>query len=165
MSATELHASNASNASNDQNIKVLNDLIEVTLDSADGYREAAKDTRNLDFKALFERRSVERNRLTEKLQTEVRDLGGEPEDDGTVLASAHRMFLNLKHIVTGSDLGIVNEVEAGEDHIKTKYEDALSQEYLSAPVRGAVSSAYEMIKADHDQMSTLKATTEKNNIH
>ena len=82
---------------NDQRIKVLNSLVEATLDSAHGYREAAKDAKNPRFKSLFERRSMERNQLTAELQSEVRGLGGKPEDDGTILASAHRVFLNLKH--------------------------------------------------------------------
>lgn len=46
-------------------------------------------------------------------------LGGTPEDNGTVLGSAHRMFLNLKSVVTGQDdKAIIAEVEQGEDHIK-----------------------------------------------
>jgi uncharacterized protein (TIGR02284 family) len=141
---------------NDQHIKVLNSLVEATLDSAHGYRDAAKDAKNPRFKSLFERRSMERNQLTAELQTEIRGLGGEPEDDGTVLASAHRMFLNLKNTVAGSDQGVVNEVEAGEDHIKAKFEHALRNENLPSPVKGVVSKVYAVIKAGHDQMRDLK---------
>ena len=141
---------------NDQHIKVLNSLVEVTLDSALGYKEAAKDAKNLRFKSLFEKRWVERNQLTAELQAEVRNLGGKPEDEGSVLGSAHRLFLNLKNAVTGSDQGVVNEVEAGEDHIKAKFETALERENLPAPVKGVVAKLYAVIKADHDQMSDLK---------
>jgi uncharacterized protein (TIGR02284 family) len=143
-------------AINDQHIKALNSLVEATLDSADGYRDAAKDATNPRFKSLFEKRSMERNRLTADLQTEIRGLGGTPADDVTILASAHRLFLNLKNAVTGSDQGIVDEVEAGEDHIKTKFEHALQKEHLSAPVQDVVSKVYAAIKADHDQMRDLK---------
>jgi uncharacterized protein (TIGR02284 family) len=141
---------------NDQHIKVLNSLIETTLDSGHGYREAAKDAKNPRFKSLFEKRSMERNQLTAELQAEVRGLGGKPEDDGSMLASAHRVFLNLKNTVTGSDETVVNEVEAGEDHIKAKFEKALQQENLPAPVKIVVTKVYSVIKADHDQMRDLK---------
>lgn len=141
---------------NDRHIKVLNSLVEATLDSAHGYREAAKDATNPLFKSLFERRSMERNQLTAELQAEVRGLGGEPEDDGTVLASAHRVFLDLKNTVTGSDQSVVSEVEAGEDHIKAKFEEAMRKEHLSAPVKGVVIKVYAAIKADYDQMRDLK---------
>jgi len=138
---------------NDQHIKVLNSLVEATLDSAHGYREDAKNPR---FKSLFEKRSMERNQLTAELKTEVRGLGGKPADDGTILASAHRMFLSLKNAATGSDQGIVNEIEAGEDHIKAKFEEALQHKNLSAPVKSLVSKVYSLIKADHNQMRDLK---------
>jgi len=68
-------------------IKVLNTLIETTLDSVDGYTEAAKDAGNPGYKMLFERRAAERRRVVNNLQGTVRSLGGEPEDDGSVLAS------------------------------------------------------------------------------
>ncbi len=141
---------------NDQHIKVLNSLIEVTLDSAQGYRDAAKDSTNPRFKSLFEMRAMERNQVTAELKAEVRGLGGKPEDDGTVLASVHRVFLNLKNAVIGSDQGVVDEVEAGEDHIKAKFEAALQHENLSAPVKIVVARLYTVIKAGHDQMRDLK---------
>ena len=141
---------------NDKHIRVLNSLIEVTLDSAHGYRDAAKDAKNPQFKTLFEKRSVERNQLTAELQAEVRGLGGKPEDEGAMLASVHRVFLNLKNAVAGSDQSIIAEVEAGEDHIKAKFEAALQHENLSVPVKGVVAKLYLVIKAGHDQMRELK---------
>lgn len=137
-------------------IKVLNELIETTLDSAHGYQDAAKDARNPAFKSLFERRAMQRKQITAELQNEVRKLGGEPEDDGTILAAAHRTFLNLKNSVTGDDKGVVNEVERGEDHIKAKYEAALKDSALSAPVKQTITTSYVSVKADHDQMRDLK---------
>lgn len=137
-------------------IKILNGLIETTLDSAHGYQEAGKEAKNPVFKSLFERRGMERKQLTAELQAEVRKLGGEPEDDGTVLASAHRVFLNLKNSLTGDDQSVVNEVERGEDHIKAKYESALKDDTLSAPVKETIARAYGLVKAGHDQMRDLK---------
>jgi uncharacterized protein (TIGR02284 family) len=141
---------------NDQHIKVLNNLIEVTLDSAHGYREAAKDATNPHFKSLFEKRSMERHQVTAELQAEVRGLGGKPEDEGAVLASVHRVFLTLKNAVAGSDQAVVDEVEAGEDYIKAKFEAALQHENLSAPVKVVVAKLYTVIKAGHNQMRELK---------
>lgn len=141
---------------NDHHVEVLNDLVEATLDSALGYREAAKDAKNPRFKSLFEKRSMERHQLTAELQAEVRGLGGTPQDEGSILASAHRVFVNLKNTVTGSDESIVDEVEAGEDHIKAKFEKAMQREKLSAPVQDTVSKVYAVVKADHDQMRELK---------
>lgn len=143
---------------NDTQIKTLNSLIETTLDSAHGYKEAAEDAKKPQFKSLFEQRSMRRKQLTAELQAQVRTLGGTPEDDGTILGAAHRVFLNLKNSLTGDDTSVVNEVEAGEDHIKAKFEEALKRDDLTAPVRDAITTAYASIKSDHDQMRDLKHT-------
>lgn len=142
-------------------IETLNGLIETTLDSAHGYQDAGKEAKNPAFKSLFERRGMERKQLTAELQGEVRKLGGKPEDDGTVLASAHRVFLNLKNSLASDDQSVVNEVERGEDHIKAKYESALKDDTLSAMVKDVIARAYVPVKAGHDQMSELKHALKK----
>lgn len=139
-------------------IHSLNELIEVTLDSADGYQAAAKNAENPRFKALFAERAQSRRQICSALQAQVRSLGGTPEDEGSILAAAHRAFLNLKNAVTGDDQSVVNEVESGEDHIKAKYEEAIRGDKLptSAAAFEAVNKAYASIKADHDRMRDLK---------
>jgi uncharacterized protein (TIGR02284 family) len=142
--------------SNDHDIGVLNDLIETVIDSADGYESAAKASDTSRFLAIFVRRGGERQSLTVQLQSQVRALGGTPEDDGTILASAHRMFLNLRHAVSSDDKTIIDEVESGEDHIKDKFEDALADNELSPPTRAVIADAYDIIKDGHDEIRDLK---------
>lgn len=141
---------------NKHEVKVLNELIETTFDSANSYGEAVSEVKNPAFKTMFDMRTLKRRQLAGELQTQVRTLGGTPADDGTALAAAHRMFVNLKIALTGDDQSIVNEVERGEDHIKARYEEALKDTSLSAPVKEAIRTAYASIRADHDQISTIK---------
>src|SRR5476649_1394457 len=106
---------------NSHDIKTLNSLIETTLDSADGYAEAAKDAKSQSLISLFQERSTERKQVASTLQQRVLLLGADPEKDGTVLASAHRVFVNLRASLTSNDnKAVVDEVERGEDHIKAK---------------------------------------------
>jgi len=145
-----------------QDISVLNGLIATTLDSVEGYAEAAKDTTNTSFAALFTDLAGERRELVSRLQQEVSTLGGDPEDDGTILAGAHRAFVNLKSVVTGhDDKAIINEVEAGEDHIKAKFEDALRDNDLSPTVQSLIASAYDSVKAGHDEIRDIKHSMER----
>ena len=138
-------------------IRTLNGLIATTIDSVDGYRTSAQDVQNPRFAELFTARASERSSVAEQLRAEVRKLGGSPEDDGTVLASGHRAFVNLKAAVTGrDDQAIVNEVERGEDHIKAKYEAALKDDTLSPQSRTLVETAFASVKSGHDEMSALK---------
>jgi len=144
-------------ASNNHDVDVLNKLIEVTLDSAHGYHDASGDTKNPIFKTLFGKRAIERKQVTAELQTEMRRLlGGTPAHEGTTAGKAHRVFMNIKAAVTGSDKGVINSVEAGEDHIKHEYEEALADQELSAPVHALVQRAFASVKAGHDEMRDLK---------
>lgn len=144
-------------AANDHAVDVLNGLIETTLDSADGYRKAAETADNPRFKAMFEERARKRSQICSELKTEVRTFGGEPKEDGSMLAASHRAFLDLKDKVTGSDdKAIIDEVERGEDFIKQKYAKAVNDEDLAPGVRSAIDRAYMSIKSDHDEISALK---------
>jgi len=145
-------------------IRTLNGLIATTIDSIDGYTEAAKDSENGRYGSIFTDRASERRQVATALQGEVTRLGGTPDDDGTVLAGAHRVFLNLKSTVLGKDdKAIVDEVERGEDHIKAKFEDALKDADLSAQTRSAIETAYQSVRQGHDQMRDLKHSLESAN--
>jgi uncharacterized protein (TIGR02284 family) len=87
----------------------------------------------------------------------VRHLGGEPEDDSSVLAAAHRAFMNVKQTLMGhNDRAIIEEVERGEDYIKEKYQEALRDDELSAEARTVIEQAFTSVRQGHDRVSALK---------
>lgn len=138
-------------------ISILNSLIKTTLDSMKGFKDAAEDAENTQFSTLFADFARERSEVATALQAEVRRLGGNPEDDSSFLAAAHRSFMDLKQAFTGKDdKAIVQEVERGEDYIKGKYEAALRDADLDANARTVVEQAYQSVKAGHDRASALK---------
>ncbi len=143
--------------SNDHDTSVLNTLITTTIDSANGFEEAAKDAKSPQFQTMFTDYARERRQCVERLQQQVRSLGGTPEDDGSVKAAAHRTWLNLKDAISGNDdQQVIEEVERGEDYIKGKYETALQDDQLSAPTRAVIQEAFTSVKSGHDRASQLK---------
>lgn len=141
-------------------ISTLNDLIATTYDSINGYNEAAKNSDNQRFIAMFTARSVEREAAIRALRAEVVRLGGKPDDNGTVLGGAHRIFMNLTSVVTGRDeAAIIAEVEQGEDHIKAKFEDAIADSDLSPEVMHTIRECFVSVKQGHDEMRDLKHST------
>ena len=136
-------------------IRVLNDLIETTIDSAEGYAEAARETRSTRFSLAFQTRATERRLVASRLQQRVEALGGTPEDDGSVLASAHRMFANLRKSLH-DETAVIDEVERGEDHIKHKFEDAMEDGDVSPPIRALIADTFRSVRSGHDQMRGLK---------
>lgn len=136
---------------------VLNTLIATLLDSIDGYQKSAGDIENRSLAEKFNARARERQSAVTNLQAAVAAAGGNPEDDGTLAGSAHRVFLSLKEAVTGrDDKAIVAEIERGEDYLKNKFETALAEADLSQPARAAVETAWQSVRAGHDEMSALK---------
>lgn len=145
-------------------ITTLNTLIATLIDSVTGFEDAASNIEGSSrFQELFRERASERRRVVEDLRTEVRRLGGNPEDDGSFLGKAHQRFLDLKSVITGRDeAAIINEVERGEDYLKEKFETAIESGHLAGEARQCVERAYQSIRAGHDQISQLKHGMEAN---
>jgi uncharacterized protein (TIGR02284 family) len=147
-------------ADRDHDISTLNSLIATTLDSADGYERAAEDATDTGLKQLFQTRARERREVVGQLQNQVLALGGTPEDEGTTLAAMHRVFVDLKKIVGNDNKRVIEEVERGEDHIKSKFEDALKDPDLTAETRSVIQRTFTSVKRGHDQVSAMKHAAE-----
>lgn len=147
-------------ADREHDISTLNSLIATTLDSADGYERAAEDATDAGLKQLFQTRGRERREVVGQLQSQVRALGGTPEDEGTTLAAMHRVFLDLKKIVGNDNKRVIEEVERGEDHIKNKFESALQDSDLTTETRSVIQRTFTSVKSGHDQVSAMKHAAE-----
>ena len=138
-------------------ITTLNTLTATLIDSVNGFRDAAENSDSSKFQQMFRERADERSRLVEELRSEIRRLGGNPEDDGSFMGKTHQRFLDLKAAVTGRDeQAIINEVDRGEDYLKGKFETALEGDTLSSESRTIVERIYQSIRSAHDQVSSLK---------
>ena len=144
-------------AEHSSEISTLNTLIATTIDSINGYEDSAQNVDNQRFREIFRQRANERQQVVEELRAEVRRLGGNPEDDGSFMGKAHQRFADLKAAITGRDeKSIINEVERGEDYLKSKWQSALQSGDLHGPTHNLIERCYQSIKAGHDQMSNLK---------
>ncbi len=144
---------------NDNAISTLNNLIETCKDGENGFRTAADGVKNAELKTLFSKYSQQRAQFATELQGEVRGLGGDPEKTGSVAATLHRGWIDIKSAVTGQDeAAIIAECERGEDSAKSNYEEALKED-LPAKVKSTIEKQYGMIKEAHDRVRDLKRAT------
>src|SRR5436190_4534911 len=138
-------------AEHSKSISTLNTLIATTIDSSTGYEDSAKDVHDERFREIFRSRADERQSVVEQLRTEVRRLGGDPEESGSFLDKAHQRFEDLKAAITGRDeKAIINEVERGEDYLKSKWQAALESGDLHGEVHDLVELCYQSIKTGND---------------
>ncbi len=126
----------------DHDISVLNTLVATTIDSARGFEAAADDATDDRLKSIFMGFASDRREVVLQLQAEVRRLGAEPESEGTLKATAHRRWMDLKNALTGGDGAVIKSVETGETYIRTKYETALADDRLSPEAREAITDAF-----------------------
>jgi uncharacterized protein (TIGR02284 family) len=137
-------------------ISVANTLIKTTLDSMKGYADACEQSDG-SHRELFDSMSRERSQVASKLQAQVALLGGDPEDDSSFTAAAHRTFMDLRAAVSGRDEEqIIKEVERGEDYLKAKYEAALEDTEVSPETRQVIQQCYESVRKGHDTVSAIK---------
>jgi uncharacterized protein (TIGR02284 family) len=141
---------------NDNAISVLNTLIETCKDGEKGFKTAAEGLTSPDIKAKFMQYARERTQMSSELQAEVRRLGGDPEQSGSMSGSLHRGWLDIKSVITGKDdHAIIAEAERGEDVAKTAYEDALN-EALPASTQAIVQQQALIVRQAHDDVRYLR---------
>lgn len=143
-------------ATNSDAVSALNNLIETCKDGQNGFQEAAEGVQNSNLKTLFYEYSQQRAKFAGELQSLVREIGGDPENAGSVAASLHRGWINIKSAVTGQDdTAILAECERGEDVAKKAYEDA-GKMNLPANVISVVQTQAEDVRKAHDRIRDLR---------
>src|ERR1051325_11392328 len=98
-----------------QVISTLNGLIETCRDGQEGFRTAAEGVRGARLRELFQGYAGQRAAFAGELQEEVRRLGGEPAQTGSLVASLHRGWMGLRAALEGGDeRAIAAECERGD---------------------------------------------------
>ena len=142
-------------------ISTLNSLIETCSDGAKGFRTAAEGLQNNAIKGLFDRYADEREQFAMELRAEVRRLGGNPEEGGSVSGAMHRGWMDIKSAVTGKDdASIIAEAERGEDVAVAVYRKALEAE-VPSDIRAIIERQYSSVKAAHDRVRDLEKSHSK----
>lgn len=145
----------------EKSVEVLNDLIEINNDRAEGFGKAAQDLdpTDMDLQGIFLNSSMESKQFVEQLRQEVNRLGGHADSNDTSSTGAlHRAWIDVKATFTGHDRkSILSECERGEDAIKKAYRDALSTDNdLSAEVMPLLLRQQQSINASHDRIKALR---------
>ena len=137
---------------------ILNDLIETLKDGQEGFRAASADVESTELKTVFSEYSLQRSKFAGELQSLARSLGEkDPQTSGSVAASLHRGWINLKAALSSKDAhAVLAECERGEDSAVAEYEKALAVTATPANVQETVRVQYGEVKAAHDRIRTLR---------
>ena len=136
-------------------IDTLNSLLKTTIDSVNGFENSAKELQSERLRQIFRERADQRQNVVQELREEIRRLGGDPAEGGSMMGKMHHVWEDLKGAVTNQDEeATINQTEAAEDYLKNEYESALNE--LDGQPRQVVERCYQQVRQGHDQISQLK---------
>ncbi len=144
----------------DQVITTLNSLIEINRDGQKGYQEAAEKIEEPQIREFCFEQSRVRVQFVGELQQQVRSLGGDPENTGSIAAAVHRGWIDLKSALGGGAHAILAASETGEDYALKEYKKALD-ETLPADVRDIVERQWQSVKQAHDKVKGMRDRLDK----
>lgn len=152
----EAQTSTADAGDREDIIDVLNDLVECCKDGEYGFHTCADNAKREDLKAVFNQREQDCQRGAQELQDQIRQLGGDVKDSGSVLGALHRGWVSVKSsLTTQDDKATLEDAERGEDNAMARYRKALKQP-LPASVRALVERQMEGVQRNHDQIKMLR---------
>src|SRR5262249_30408962 len=140
---------------NNEVIAILNNLIETCRDGQEGFRTAAENIRNSEFRRLFNIFSQQRAQFVTELQAEVHRLGGSPETKGSVVGWLQRGWMNAKVAVRADEASVILECQRGEEAAVNNYQEALKAD-LPLDVQYVVKRQYMDIKDAFDRIRILQ---------
>ena len=126
----------------------LQNLYTRLIDSRDGYEQAMERTDSQQLRTLFTDMIERRTRNASQIRTYLAQQGIEMDEDGSLLAAAHRGFLSVKDAITGAgDEAVIEEVIRGEETLQDAYDKAISDATGGDPEYQFLVQQYEELKS------------------
>ena len=136
-------------------VNALQDLIQINIDSRDGFQDAAEHLDDFTLASLFRELAAQRIEQASELRALVADNGETPEKQGSVAAAIHRAWMDLRSAFGAGAAAILSEAERGEDHIKAKYESVIKN-LSGCAATDVLHHHYAAVKKSHDRIRDLR---------
>jgi uncharacterized protein (TIGR02284 family) len=143
-------------------VEILNAMIAVALDGAGTLTKGADIIKDPRIKTLLVELAAEREGCVVRLKKEVRSLGGTPEDRGTVVGSAHRLYTEVKLALAPEDRrAVIDEIKRSEERVREKFQELMHQDKALPPaVRETIEQHFEQMRRSCSRVSQLELDCE-----
>ncbi len=146
---------------NQETKDVLQELLQLNVDSRDGFRYAAEQTEDLTLVSLFDKLAAERQAQADDFAAVLTINEADPNRTGSFSASLHRSWMAIREAFSSNnDYTVLAEAERGEDVIKQAYESALKN-HPGTAMNDVLQRHYQQVKLAHDRVRDLR--DERNN--
>ena len=154
--ANTIQASSPGTVENDDVVDTLNDLLESCRDGEFGFDLAAEHAESTDIKTMLVGHAADCRTAGEELEALIRQLGGEPDEGGSVSGALHRGWVSVRGTLSGySDQAMLDECERGEDSAVARYRKALKQTQPAA-IRAVLERQAQGAQRNHDQVKAMR---------
>lgn len=139
-------------------VDTLNAMIAVSLDGAGTLTKGADIVNDPRIRSLLTDLAVEREAMVAELKEEVRRLGGTPEDRGTVVGSAHRLYTEVKLALAPDDRrAVIEEIKRSEERVREKLQALLAEDKSLPPaVRSVIERHFERVRESCARVNQLE---------
>ncbi len=146
----------------------IRDLLQMNIDSRDGFAYAGERLaeKHSSLSNRFHRYSQQRNDFSEKLKEIEVKHHEKPIMRGTIAASLHRTWMELKDELNEAvDVSaVVNEAQRGECYIKQAYEAAIDT-VLESRLRALLLHQYASVTESYSWLAGLHEENERRKGH
>ncbi len=137
-------------------VEMLNDLLQLNRDSAEGFAKAAELATSPKLKAMCMEAGAGRTTFATEIEPLVRAAGGTPEKDLSVSGSLHRTWMKVRETLSpNGDKALILEVERAEDEMKEAYTKAMAKQ-LPPTIMDVIKAQSTQVFRVHDLFSDLK---------
>jgi uncharacterized protein (TIGR02284 family) len=131
----------------------LQDLIQLNLDSQEGFSEAADLVQpgSSALATMFLQIAGDRAAQARELQEMIDCNVDPPRHERSVLANVHREWMNLRDALGRGEEALLAEAERGEAHLQHMYEEALL-DLADCECFDTIRNHYLAVKAAHERI-------------
>lgn len=144
-------------------IGALKGLVEICRDGQEGFKTAAENIKQPEYKTIFENYAQQRAMFASELEAEITRLGSDADSKNMegvwndMVGAAHRAWINIKSAIASGDAkAILNECETGEDAAVKAYQNAMEDRNIPLEVSSLIRNQYAAVKEAHDRIRSLR---------
>lgn len=138
-------------------VSALEDLIEVTRDGQNGYRDGAEHAKSPETRKFLEQVSLERAKVAGELENEAVRLGKSNVDrSGSTLGAVHRGWTDLKANLGGGDDSILSSMETGDSYALKTFQKYSADKEIPENVRSIIRAQEQHLQQTISRVKTWR---------
>ena len=143
-----------------ETVNALQSIIEKNYDAEKGYKKAMQDAKNPALRGFLQQQAAKRSNYATAIDQELRLLGEQPKESGSVTGSLHRAWIDIKSKVAGNtDEAVLEEVIRGEKASVEDYQDALNKPNLTPQINNVLQTQLNEIQGTLNKVKRLEDIT------